>query len=70
MKLITNWRKAWKFLSVQLMVLGSAMSSAYATMYEQMKSTIDPKMMAMITAGVFIAGIVGRVVSQGLDDDS
>jgi sorbitol-specific phosphotransferase system component IIBC len=70
MKLITNWRKCWKFLSVQLMAVGSGISATYATMYQQLKDTIDPKMMAMITAGVFVAGILGRVISQGLDNDS
>ena len=70
MKLITNWRKCWKFLSVQLMAVGSAMSVTYAQLYDKMKDHIPPDKMMYIVLVVFVGGILGRVISQGLDNDS
>ncbi len=68
MKLIDEWKSAWKFLSVQANSIGAAMAVGYASMYEQLKENFPPKYVAAITAAVFILGIVGRVVSQNKDD--
>jgi len=54
MKLINEWRTAWKFLSVQANVLGGAMASAYATFYPQLKDTISPAAMGYLTGAVFV----------------
>lgn len=67
MQLIHNWKKAWKFFSVQLGLIGTAISGTYAVMFEQLKGTVDPILMAKITAGVFVAGIIGRIISQGIE---
>ena len=62
--LIDEWRSAWKYVSVQANGVGIAISSTYGLLYEQLKETFPPKFMAGITALVFIAGIIGRLVSQ------
>lgn len=64
MRLIDEWRTAWKFLSVQANVLGGAMASAYATFYPQLKDTISPAAMGYLTGAVFALGVIGRVISQ------
>jgi len=62
--LIDEWKKAYKLLSVQANAIGTAMAAGYASMYEQLKETIPPQWMAGITAAVFAAGIVCRLISQ------
>lgn len=69
MQLIKDWKKAYRFLSVQMMAVGTAISSTYAALYDNLKDVFDPKIMAGITAAVFIMGIIGRVKSQGIEDD-
>lgn len=69
MTLIEDWKSAWKFISVQANALGIAMSSTYAIMYDQLKDTMPPKYMVMVTGAVFVAGIVGRVISQTKPDE-
>lgn len=64
MRLIDEWRTAWKFLSVQANVFGGAMASAYATFYPQLKDTISPAAMGYLTGVVFALGVIGRVISQ------
>lgn len=69
MKLVKNYKEAWKFFSVQCSVIGTAISGTYAVMFQQLKDTIEPSTMATITAAVFIAGILGRITSQGFDNE-
>jgi hypothetical protein len=68
MKLIKDWKKAWKFLSVQLMAVGSAMSVTYAQLYDKMKDHVPPDKMMYIVLAVFVGGILGRVISQGMEE--
>lgn len=64
MALIDEWRSAWKWLSIQANSVGIAISGTYAMLYDQLKENFPPKIMAAVTGGVFIAGIIGRLVSQ------
>lgn len=64
MKLIPEWRKAWRMFSVQAQAIGVALCASYVQMYDQLKETIPPAWMAALTAGIFAIGIVGRVVKQ------
>jgi len=68
MKLIDEWKSAWRYLSVQANALGSAMAIGYASMYDHLKENFPPKYMMAITAAVFALGIIGRLVSQQLKD--
>lgn len=70
MKIIDEWRNAWKFLSVQASGIGIAISATYASLYDQLKDNFPPKCMAILTCVVFLAGIVGRIISQTPKDDT
>lgn len=70
MKLIEDWRSAWKFLSVQAQAIGVAISSTYAVLYDQLKDNFPPKYMLVLTGAVFLLGIAGRVISQDKLKDS
>lgn len=64
MKLISNWRKAYKMLSVQAMAFATAIQGAWAVLPEEMKATVPPQAVHWITMGLLVLGIVGRLVSQ------
>jgi len=64
MELIPDWKKAAKFFSVQANAIGAALASTYGLMYPQLRESVPPQWMAGITAAVFVAGIVCRVISQ------
>ena len=64
MELIPEWRSAIKLFSVQANVIGAAMATTYASMYDQLKADFPPQYMFALTAAVFVAGIVCRVISQ------
>lgn len=64
MAIIDEWRVAYKYLSVQANAVGVALSSTYALMFDQLKETVPPKVVAAITGAVFILGIIGRLTVQ------
>lgn len=75
MKLIDNWKEAWKFWSVQLGVLGTVVTSvllaspdaamvAWNTFPEEFKQFIPPHWMPFIGVGIFACSMVARVIAQ------
>ena len=70
MILIPEWRSAIKLFSVQANVIGAALATTYATMYDNLKADMPPQYMFALTAGVFVAGIVCRVISQQPKDEN
>lgn len=68
MKLIHNWKRSLKFFSVQMNLLGTALSTGYATMYDKLKESVSPATMALVTGAVFVLGVVARVIDQDLKE--
>lgn len=64
MSLIEDWKKCWKWMSIQANTLGVAISGTYAALYDEVKANFPAKYMLTLTAVVFLAGIVGRLISQ------
>lgn len=64
MKPISNWRKAYRMLSVQAMALATAIQGAWMAIPEELKSTIPPQAVYWITMGLLAFGIAGRLVAQ------
>ncbi len=69
MNLIDEWRVCYKYMSVQANAIGTALAVGYTSLYDQLKDNFPPRVMAAVTAAVFILGIIGRVVSQTKPDD-
>lgn len=64
MKLITNWRKAYRMLSVQAMAIATAIQGAWAVLPDDMKASVPPQAVYWITMGLLVFGIAGRLVDQ------
>lgn len=64
MKLIDNWRKAYRMLSIQAMAFATAIQGAWMFIPEDMKATIPPTVVQWATMGLLAFGIVGRLVDQ------
>ena len=64
MKLIDNWRKAYRMLSVQAMAAATAIQGTWVLIPEDMKSIIAPGIVQWITMGLLVFGIFGRLVDQ------
>tara|TARA_R110000868_G_scaffold215878_1_gene466023 strand:- start:1332 stop:1538 length:207 start_codon:yes stop_codon:yes gene_type:complete len=64
MKLIANWKKAYRMLSVQAMAVAGAIQGTWVLLPEDLKTTIPPNIVYWVTMGLLAFGIVGRLVDQ------
>ena len=65
MKLIDNAGRAWRFFSVQAMAVAGAMQAAWVSMPEDLKARVPADLVDVLTVGILVLGIVGRLVDQG-----
>lgn len=64
MKLIDNWKRAHRMLSVQAMGLAAAIQGAWPAIPEDLKASIPPAMVHWVSVALLAAGIAGRMVQQ------
>lgn len=65
MKLVPNWRKAWRWLSMRFLALAAAAQVAWQTMPPEALAVIPVGWRGYITLGLVLAAMVGRVIDQG-----
>lgn len=63
-KLIEDWHKAWKWLSVQAMLANAAFLATWPTIPADVKTALPQWFMTAVSIGLLLLGIVGRVVQQ------
>jgi len=64
MKLIKNWRKSYRMLSIQAMAVATAIQGAWMAMPDDMKASVPPQAVYWVTMGLLAFGIAGRLVDQ------
>lgn len=64
MKLIPEWRKAWRMVSVQAMTLAATIQTAWVAMPPDLISQVPPAVVQGVTLSLLVLGIVGRLVKQ------
>ncbi|MBZ7124641.1 DUF7940 domain-containing protein [Klebsiella grimontii] len=64
MKLVEDWKNAWRWFSMHALVLAGIIPTVWAELPPDLKSSIPPGTMGAITAVIAVCGIVGRLVSQ------
>jgi hypothetical protein len=67
MKLISNWKDAWKLFSVQAMALTLALLGAWVALPSDLKDALPHWAIALIAGIILAAGIIGRLVKQAPD---
>ena len=75
LELIEDWRNFWRFWSVRLGIIGSAITgvliefpdvalSAWAMMPADLKSAIPEHYMPLIGVVIFVASLIARAIKQ------
>ncbi|WP_394540183.1 hypothetical protein PRJ39_06330 [Lysobacter enzymogenes] len=71
MKLIENWRQAWRFLSVQAMSLALAVQGVWLNIPDDLRVHVPGRIATYVTASVLVLGLFGRLFQQrGADGTS
>lgn len=68
LKLIENWRNAWKWFSVHAMVYAAAIQGAWLQVSDDMKAHVPSYLISGLTITLLVLGIAGRVLKQGVED--
>ncbi|WP_064746401.1 hypothetical protein [Lysobacter antibioticus] len=64
MKLIDNWRQAWRFVSVQAMTFAIALQGVWLNLPEDLRTHVPDRLAATVTAGILLLGLIGRLFQQ------
>ena len=68
-KLVEDWRKAWKWFSVNAMVAAAAIQGAWLQIPEDMKAHIPEYLVSGATIALIALCVLGRLIKQGTDHD-
>lgn len=68
MRMIPQWRHAWRMFSVQAMALATAVQGAWIAMPADMRASLEADWVQWTSIALLLAGIVGRLVDQGIGD--
>lgn len=64
MKLIDNWRCAWRFASVRAMSAALAIQATWLSLPDDLRERIPLWATVSVTGCLLIAGLIGRLVQQ------
>ena len=64
MKFVENAKQAWRWFSVQAMVLAGALQGAWMYVPDDLRASIPPGLVQGITIALLAAGVAGRLVQQ------
>ena len=64
-KIVPDWRKSWRWFSMQAMAVSTAILATWAVLPADLKAKL-PEDVGLVAAIVsLVAGMVGRLVDQG-----
>ena len=64
MKLISNWRSAWRFFSVQAQALALAGIGAWQVLPDDLRALVPVPVAVGLAMALLVLGIVGRLIAQ------
>lgn len=64
MKLIPEWRKAWRMFSVQSMAVAAAIQGAWPMVPDDLKANLPQALVNWVSVALLVLGIAGRLVDQ------
>jgi hypothetical protein len=63
-RLVDDARKAWRWISVQAMAAAIAVQGTWEVIPDDLKTGIPPRVIHLVSMGLLVLGIVGRLVKQ------
>ena len=61
MKFVDNWKKAWRWMSMQFI----ALAALWESIPLEAKAVLEPSTQSWITLGLLVAAGLGRMIDQG-----
>jgi hypothetical protein len=67
MRLVEEWRSAWRWFSVQAMALTAAIQLSWTALPDDLKRHFPPRLLTAVSIALLLLGIGGRLVRQRKD---
>lgn len=64
MKLVHDWKRCYRWISMNAMVWAMAIHGAWLMLPEDMKAHIPASLISVASIGLLVLGTVGRLVDQ------
>jgi hypothetical protein len=64
MRLIDEWRQAWRWFSCQAMVLVAAIQGGWAAIPDDLRAHFPARLVTAVSIGLLLLGVGGRLVKQ------
>lgn len=69
MSLVDDWKSAWRWFSMNCMVIATAIQGAWVYIPDDLRANVPAHLISTVTILLLTLGIVGRLVKQGNKDD-
>ncbi len=63
-RLISDWKLAYRFISVQCMALSAVLLATWATIPDDLKAVLPHRAVEGVAAALLVLGIGGRLIHQ------
>ena len=63
-RVVSDWRRAWKWYSVNIPTVNAAMLATWTALPEKFQSAIPIHWLLWMAVVLLIAGVVGRLIDQ------
>jgi hypothetical protein len=67
MRLVEEWKSAWRWFSLQAMALTAAIQAAWGAMPDDLKQHFPAKAVSAVSIALLLLGIGGRLLKQKKD---
>jgi hypothetical protein len=64
MTLVEEWRRAWRWFSMQAMVMAAAVQAAWEGLPPDMRAAVPARLVTGVTLALLLLGIGGRLLRQ------
>lgn len=64
MKLVPDWRQAWRWMSIQFPALNAAFLSTWALLPEKFQNALPVNTVLWIALALIALGLFGRLIDQ------
>lgn len=64
MKLIPNWRRAWRMFSVQAQAAGIAAIAGWQALPDDLRALVPQPLAIGLAVALLVLGIIGRLIDQ------
>jgi len=64
--LVPDWKQAYKWISVHAMLWASVIQIVWFELPEEMKASVSPKIVSILTVVLLVLGIGGRIINQNI----